>query len=353
MPNMLNRGLWFKKRQGNRKLFNVSSVYADVNKNRPSSYWNYAALKVEWGNIDNYEVIKRIGRGKYSDVFEGINVVSNKKCIIKVLKPTKNKKIRREIKVLQNLFGGTNIIKLYDVVRDPITHTPSLIFEAVNGADFKSFYLKLTEAEIKYYMHELLKALDWAHSNGIMHRDLKPYNIVIDPKLGILRLIDWGLAEFYHKNQEYNPRVASRYFKGPELFVDMQDYDYSLDLWSFGCVLAGVIFKKEPFFRGEDNRDQLIKIIQVLGTDELCAWIDKYGLTLDPAYQNLITPCPRIPYENFITEENRSTAGNPDALDLLDKLLRFDPAERWTARQAMDHPYFSQLRRTSPFPQQS
>ena len=72
-----------------------------------------------------------------------------------------------------------------------------------------------------------------------------------------LRLIDWGLAEFYHPNQEYNVRVASRYFKGPELLVDYQYYDYSLDMWSLGCMLASIIFRKEPFFHGHDNYDQV------------------------------------------------------------------------------------------------
>lgn len=98
-----------------------------------------------------------------------------------------------------------------------------------------------------------------------------------------LRLIDWGLAEFYHPAQEYNVRVASRYFKGPELLVDYQVraswsaspspqasqvlvrlfspqmYDYSLDMWSLGCMLASMIFLKEPFFHGQDNYDQVKK----------------------------------------------------------------------------------------------
>ena len=91
-----------------------------------------------------------------------------------------------------------------------------------------------------------------------------------------LRLIDWGLAEFYHLEREYNVRVASRYFKGPELLVDLQDYDYSLDMWSLGCMFAGMIFRKEPFFHGHDNYDQLVKIVKVLGTDELFDYLDKY-----------------------------------------------------------------------------
>ncbi|KAK7853601.1 casein kinase ii subunit alpha-4, partial [Quercus suber] len=212
-------------------------VYADINVIRPKDYWDYESLTVQWGEQDDYEVVRKVGRGKYSEVFEGVHCTDNEKCVIKILKPVKKKKIKREIKILQNLCGGPNIVKLLDIVRDQQSKTPSLIFEYVNNTDFK--------------------ALDYCHSQGIMHRDVKPHNVMIDHEQRKLRLIDWGLAEFYHPGKEYNVRVASRYFKGPELLVDLQDYDYSLDLWSLGCMFAGMIFRKEPFFYGHDNYDQL------------------------------------------------------------------------------------------------
>lgn len=155
-----------------------------------------------------------------------------------------------------------------------------------------------------------------------MHRDVKPHNVMIDHehrkvstsssndhyftyRHNQLRLIDWGLAEFYHPKTEYNVRVASRYFKGPELLVDFQEYDYSLDMWSYGCMFASMvrsilflctlsdrstmqIFRKEPFFHGHDNYDQLVKITKVLGTDELYAYIDKYNIRLDAQYDELL-----------------------------------------------------------------
>lgn len=83
-------------------------------------------------------------------------------------------------------------------------------------------YQNLTDYDIRFYMFELLRALDACHSMGIMHRDVKPHNVMIDHPMRKLRLIDWGLAEFYHPGQEYNVRVASRYFKGPELLLDYQ-----------------------------------------------------------------------------------------------------------------------------------
>ncbi|KAL9326875.1 hypothetical protein ACSQ67_007520 [Phaseolus vulgaris] len=158
---------------------------------------------------DDYEVVRKVGRGKYSEVFEGVNVNSNDRCIIKILKPVKKKKIKREIKILQNLCGGPNIVKLLDIVRDQHSKTPSLIFEYVNSTDFKVLYPTLTDYDIRYYIYELLKALDYCHSQGIMHRDVKPHNVMIDHELRKLRLIDWGLAEFYHPGKEYNVRVAS------------------------------------------------------------------------------------------------------------------------------------------------
>lgn len=111
----------------------------------------------------------------------------------------------------------------------------------LQNTDFKTLYPKFTDFDVRYYIHELLKALDFCHSKGIMHRDVKPHNVMIDHERRTLRLIDWGLAEFYHPGTEYNVRVASRYFKGPELLVDFQEYDYSLDMWSLGCMYASMV----------------------------------------------------------------------------------------------------------------
>lgn len=322
----------------------VSRVFADVNAKRPKDYSDYESLQINWGEQEDYEVIRKLGRGKYSEVFEGVCTLNSEKCVVKILKPVKKRKIRREIKILQNLCGGVNIIKLLDVVRDPATKTPSLIFEHVNNADFKTLYPTLTDFDIRYYIYEVLKALLYAHSNGIMHRDVKPHNVMIDHSQRKLRLIDWGLAEFYHAGLEYNVRVASRTYKGPELLVNLQRYDYSLDLWSLGCMLASMIFKKEPFFNGKDNHQQLEKIVKVLGTDSFYAYLSKYNLKLDASVLNLLGRHPKKGWETFIADGNKHLAV-PPAIDFLDKLLRYDGAERLTAQEAMNHPYFDPIRK--------
>jgi len=317
-------------------------VYAEANDEKPREYWDYEALSVQWGEQDDYEVVRKLGRGKYSEVFEGRHV-NGGKCVIKILKPVKTKKIKREIKILQNLTGGVNVIKLLDVVREPTTKTPSLIFEHVNNKDFKVLYPTLTDYDIRYYINELLKALDFCHSQGVMHRDVKPHNVMIDHSKRELRLIDWGLAEFYHPGKEYNVRVASRYFKGPELLVDLQEYDYSLDMWSLGCMFAGMIFRKEPFFAGHDNYDQLVRIAKVLGTDELYAYLNKYRIELDPNFENLIGRHSRKPWNKYVTAENQHMVST-EAIDFLDKLLRYDHQERITAKEAQSHPFFAVLK---------
>jgi len=279
-------------------------------------------------------------------VFEGTNVLNNRRCVVKVLKPVKKKKIKREIRILQNLCGGPNIITLLDVVMDPQCRAPSLVFEYVDNLDFRTLYPTLTAHDIHYYIYEVLKALEYAHANGIMHRDVKPHNVMIDHSKRQLRLIDWGLAEFYHANQEYNVRVASRYYKGPELLVDLQDYDYGLDLWSLGCMFAGMVFLKEPIFKGNDNNDQLVKIARILGSEGLYSYLDKYSLTLGPQFAGVLTgrsQYPRVAWTEFVNRENTHLVSR-EALDFIDKLLKYDHAERLTAKEAMKHPLFDAVR---------
>lgn len=181
-----------------------------------------------------------------------------------------------------------------------------------------------------------------------------------------MRLIDWGLAEFYHPGTEYNVRVASRYFKGPELLVDFQEYDYSLDMWSLGAMFASMIFRKEPFFHGNSNQDQLVKIAKVLGTDDLFDYLDKYEIELDAQYDDILGRFQKKPWHSFVNAENQRFVSN-EAIDFLDKLLRYDhqvcivhwcfpktgvkavadrhaPQERLTAKEAMLHQYFNPIR---------
>lgn len=314
--------------------------YTDVLSNKDPEYYKYETLSIKWNSPENYEIIKKIGHGKYSEVFEGVDISNNQKIVIKVLKPVKKEKYKREVKILINLSGGVNVIKLLNTVKDPTTKTPALIFEYVNNTHFRSLYPMLSDFQVRYYIYELLKALDFCHSQGIMHRDVKPQNVMIDHSLRLLRLIDWGLAEFYHPGTEYNVRVASRYFKGPELLVDDELYYYSLDMWSLGAMFAGIIFQKDPFFHGRDNQDQLVKIAKVLGTQDLFRYLDRYGLELSAGLEKMVGKHVVRPWQRFITQENQHLV-SPEALDFLSLLMKYDPQERILPHEAMKHPYFA------------
>lgn len=141
------------------------------------------------------------------------------------------------------------------MVRDPASKTPCLVFEHIPSIETKVLARSFNLEDIRLYTYKILEALDFCHSHGIMHRDVKPLNVVINHENRDLRLIDFGLADFYKPDQEYNVRVASRYYKGPELLVDDKLYHYSLDIWSMGCTLAGMMFGVDTFFKGQDNYD--------------------------------------------------------------------------------------------------
>jgi len=324
----------------------VSDVYQHVNEERPSSYHDYMNQTTIVFNIpEDYCVLQKIGRGKYSEVFKADRC--GDECVVKVLKPIKSKqlmekKIKREIKILQNITGGPNCIQLLDIVEEPVYKIKAFVFEWVDNDPFRTLYPSLTDRDVRFYIYQLLRALHFCHSMGIMHRDVKPHNVMIDHKQRKLRLIDWGLAEFYHPRMEYNVRVASRYFKGPELLVDFRLYDYSLDMWSLGCMFAAIIFQKEPFFKGQDNNDQLVKITRVLGTEELDTYLTKYGIRLNPVFDGLLGRFARRPWSSFVNGKNARYI-TPEAIDFLDNLLKFDHKQRLWASQAKAHPYFAVL----------
>jgi casein kinase II subunit alpha len=314
--------------------------YSTVNSDHPDrDYWDYDNSRVTWGDQDAYEVVRKIGRGKYCEAFEGFHVPSGKHVAVKLLKPVKKRKIKRELKILQNLYGGPNIVRLLDYVQDSVAKTPTLIFEFVHNTDFKNLYPMFTDYDVRYYTRKIVQALDFCHSKGIVHRDIKPHNVMIDHNKKDLKVIDWGLAEFYHPYTPMNVRVASRYYKGPELLVDYQYYDYSLDMWSLGTMVAGMIFMRDPFFRGADNYDQLVKICKVLGTDVLYEYLNKYNIELEAAFDAVLDRYLPRPLAKYVNPENKHLCSK-EAIDLCEKMLVMDHANRILPRECFSHPYY-------------
>ena len=190
----------------------------------------------------------------------------------------------------------------------------------------------------------ILEALEFSHAHGIMHRDIKPLNIVINHEERDLRVIDWGLADYYNPEMDYNVRVASRYYKGPELLVEDRKYHYSLDMWAVGCTLAGFLFKMDTFFKGTDNNDQLVKVVETMGTAKLYDYMRRYKINMPKQLVKLVTNKDEVPLENFINANNYSRV-TEDGLDILRKMLIYDKNERITPAEALQHEFFEPIRR--------
>ena len=228
---------------------------------------------------------------------------------------------------------------MLDICIDKMSESPCLVFEYLSPICLKDIMHELTVLDIKVYMFQVFYALDYCHSRGIMHRDVKPMNIIVDQKTRLLKLIDWGLSEFYIEDKEYNTRVSSRPYKGPELLVNYQKYDFSMDIWSVGCMFAAFIFKLKHFFLGRDNEDQLAKIISILGYSDFLKYITFYNIDTNRLDVYYLKKKKKKPFTDFINPENKHLCSN-DAIDLLERMLIYDQNKRITAREAMKHPYF-------------
>ena len=257
--------------------------------------------------------------------------------------------ILREIYLTQLVCRGDNIIKLYDVYKEKETGMPALVYEYVDNTYFHVLYPQLRPIDCQHYGYEILKGIAYFHSLGIFHRDIKPNNIMIDHSIKKLRIIDLGLSKFYFP-EDSNMRVGSLSYMSPELIVEYPKYDLSVDMWAFGCILAGWLFRVNIFFKPALNEEhQMLSIAKVLGSQGLIDYTNKYQLTLFTKvydyYNNNSsnTPIPKIPWEYFINDDNREFV-TKDGLDLLSRLLVYDHKMRISAKDAMRHPYFRDVR---------
>lgn len=178
--------------------------------------------------------------------------------------------------------------------------------------------------DIRCVIYDTLKALKYAHAMGVMHRDIKPGNIIYHQPSKQTKLIDFGLAEFFHMDKSYHYRVATKTYKPLELLLNYTCYDYSMDTWGVGITMAQLIFRKRPFYPGKEDINVLRNIVRHHGSDKLLELVKKLDIKVDHFTANRFKEKmePRQ-WEWYETPENQQNL-YPEALDLLDKMLEFD-----------------------------
>lgn len=187
---------------------------------------------------------------------------------------------------------------------------------------------------IKLFSFQIARALAFMHTKGFLHRDLKPQNILVDSSTNKIYLCDFGSAKKMNKADSSVAYICSRYYRAPELIFANLEYDSSIDVWSFGCLLAEMIHGK-PFFQGESTVDQLIQIMKILGTPD-----SNQLLYLN---KNNALNC-QFPMVKAFTISKAFTGKPKDVIHLLNKIFVYEPHKRISALEIMAHPFFDDLR---------
>ena len=156
-------------------------------------------------DANDFLITKRLGAGSYGEAYLGHNITSMEQYVFKLYRfgKLKRKKMLREILVTQSVCGHPNIIKLLHVIRQSLTDYPVLVFEHAKSIYYRDLFPILKQEDVKYYMYEILKGLAYAHERGVMHKDLKPANIMINHQEKKVKIIDWGLSQFYFNSKFY------------------------------------------------------------------------------------------------------------------------------------------------------
>ncbi|GLB01790.1 negative regulator of the PHO system [Aspergillus tubingensis] len=287
----------------------------------------------------SFQQLEKLGEGTYATVFKGRNrqtgeLVALKEIHLDSEEGTPSTAIR-EISLMKEL-KHESIVSLYDVI-----HTENklmLVFEYMDKdlkkyMDTRADRGQLDQATIKSFMHQLLKGIAFCHENRVLHRDLKPQNLLINKK-GQLKLGDFGLARaFGIPVNTFSNEVVTLWYRAPDVLLGSRTYNTSIDIWSAGCIMAE-LYTGRPLFPGTTNEDQLIKIFRLMGTPSERSWP---GISQLPEYkpnfhvyatQDLSLILPQI---------------DPLGLDLLSRMLQLRPEMRISAQDALVHPWFRDL----------
>lgn len=292
-----------------------------------------------------YTIHKPIGHGAYGVVVSAEDTKTGKKLAIKKIPNAFNdltdaKRILREIKLMR-FFNHENVIGIEDLEPPPSLkkfEDVYIISELMETDLHRIIYSRqeLSDDHIQYFIYQMLCALKYLHSANVLHRDLKPSNILLNADCS-LKLCDFGLARGIDESTpELTEYVVTRWYRAPEIMLSCQEYTKAIDVWSVGCIFAELLGTK-PLFPGDDYIHQLRIIVDVLGSpseEDLTSFV-KSSRAL--AFMRKQAGKPKVPFSSLFPD------ANPLALDLLEKMLMFNPAKRITIEEALKHPYMESL----------
>ncbi|XP_050224037.1 protein IMPAIRED IN BABA-INDUCED STERILITY 1 isoform X2 [Mercurialis annua] len=289
--------------------------------------------------IDAFEKLEKIGQGTYSSVFrarenETGKIVALKKVRFDNFEPESVRFMAREILILRRL-DHPNVMKLEGLITSRLSCSIYLVFEYMEH-DITGLLscpdVRFTESQIKCYMRQLLAGLEHCHSKGVMHRDIKGSNLLVNNE-GILKVGDFGLANFCHSGQRQplTSRVVTLWYRPPELLLGSTEYGASVDLWSVGCIFAELLLGK-PILQGRTEVEQLHKIFKLCGTPP-----DDYWKKSKLPHATLFKP--QQPYDSCLRETFKDLPST--AVSLIETLLSVEPYKRGTAASALTSEYFT------------
>ncbi|MCO5562440.1 hypothetical protein L7F22_016068 [Adiantum nelumboides] len=288
---------------------------------------------------DSFEKLDKIGQGTYSNVYKARDletgkIVALKKVRFDNLEPESVRFMAREIQVLRRL-DHPNVVKLEGLVTSRMSCSLYLVFEYMEhdlAGLAASPGTTFTEPQVKCYLQQLLQGLDHCHSRGVLHRDIKGSNLLLDNG-GVLKIADFGLATFFHPDQKHplTSRVVTLWYRPPELLLGATEYSVAVDLWSTGCILAELLAGK-PIMPGRTEVEQLHKIFKLCGSPSEDYW-KKSKLPHATIFK------PKQPYKRCIAETFKEFPHS--ALTSLETLLAIEPADRGTAASALKSDFFT------------
>eukprot|EP00474_Spongospora_subterranea_P008681 CRZ09139.1 hypothetical protein [Spongospora subterranea] len=288
---------------------------------------------------ERYQKLEKIGEGTYGIVYKAKDRLTGEVLALKKIRLSIDDEgipstAIREISLLKQLHHP-NIVRLFDVVHTEKKLT--LVFEFLDQ-DLKKYLdaageKGLDPSSIKSFLMQLLRGVAYCHHHRVLHRDLKPQNLLINVE-GELKLADFGLARaFGIPVRSYTHEVVTLWYRSPDVLMGSRNYSTPVDIWSVGCIFAEMC-NSRPLVPGNSEQDQLQKIFEMFGTPTIQEWPGMVNL---PEYTANFAVYPGHDPHNICPTLDVS------GLDLLMRMCQYDPANRISADDALAHPYFDSL----------